>query len=93
MQEEIELVRQQEQDLLDSVCRKNSDLLKKLLAEEFIEAAADGNLYTYQEVLSALQNEEPYIQRQLSDFQARILTPALIQTIYIAEKIDKDRHI
>ena len=92
MKDDIELIYRQEQDLLDPACRKNPDLLAALLAEEMIEVGSDGCLYEYEEILTALQKEDA-IPRQLSDFQARVLTPAIIQTIYIAEKRNKDGHI
>ncbi len=80
---EYKLLQQLEEQLLDSVMRKDRLWVEKLLADDFIEFGSSGCIYTKPAVIDGLQSELA-LKRGLRNFKAQTLAPDVILLTYIA---------
>ena len=72
---------QLESRLLQPETRKSGDELLRLLAHSFVEIGSSGRLYDRQQVIEALQREQP-AERIISDFAVRQLSPGIAVVTY-----------
>jgi hypothetical protein len=84
-------LRDLEESLLQPDVRK-SPLLLDLLAEEFVEFASDGRIYSKADLAALLQAEVPMLQTA-GGFKVRMLAPnAALLTYHIRRHGNPDRH-
>ncbi|OIQ46801.1 MAG: hypothetical protein BM565_09825 [Gammaproteobacteria bacterium MedPE] len=74
---------EQEGMLVSPKTRHNVEVIKQLIDKEFIEVAASGRRFGYDEVIERLPIESPMRCLQ-SDFECRLLTPTIAQLCYHA---------
>lgn len=79
-------IQQLELSLLNSEVRKSKKALDSLIAEEFLEIGASGNVYNKDDILNALPNEETNTY-SMSNFDVISLSEGLILATYtLSEK-------
>nr|WP_314877226.1 nuclear transport factor 2 family protein [uncultured Pseudomonas sp.] len=68
--------------LLERESRLDRDILESLLAPDFVEFGADGAVWNRTQIIDALL-EQDFVQRQINDFQIRILSEKVVLTTYL----------
>jgi hypothetical protein len=81
-------IRQLEEQLLRPEVRASRAALSRLLADEFVEFASDGGVYTKVQVIDALQREVAY-SRSLTDFHLWALADHVVLVTYRAVRRDQ----
>ena len=74
-------IQQLELSLLNPEVRKSRSILDSLIADDFLEIGASGNVYNKDDILNALPNEETNAY-SLSDFGVLFLSEGLILATY-----------
>ncbi|WP_060513411.1 DUF4440 domain-containing protein [Pseudomonas sp. NBRC 111124] len=67
--------------LLEREARLDRDILNSLLAPDFVEFGANGAVWNRTQIIDALL-EQDFVQRQINDFQIRILSEKVVLTTY-----------
>lgn len=67
---------------------KSTQVLSKLLADDFIEIGSSGKVYRKHEIIGTL-TQQPTSSITLMDFRIRILSPEIVLVTYKAIKTDK----
>ena len=80
-----EQLRHLEEELLQPEVRSSSEKLSALLADEFVEFASSGQVFSKAQVVEALRNEIP-ARRSLSDFQVVLLSGEIALVTYRATR-------
>ena len=75
-----------EEKLLHTDARSNPQILNELLAEEFEEIGASGNIISKEEVIDWLVNKEHNICWSLENFRTRQIADNIILATYQATK-------
>lgn len=75
-----------EEKLLHSDIRKNPEILKELISEDFEEIGSIGKISSREEVINWLVTKEKNIKWSLSEFRVRELASDMVLAIYIANK-------
>ncbi|WP_085730071.1 MULTISPECIES: DUF4440 domain-containing protein [unclassified Pseudomonas] len=70
-----------EQLLLERDARKDDQLLKQLLAEEFVEFGSAGQSWTRAQVIAGLKTQI-WIKRTIEDFKVRVLADGVALATY-----------
>lgn len=84
-EENKNLLRRLEEELLQPKIRRNPDRVRELLANEFREITSAGIEFDKAQVLDSLKNE-PEIQRSLSGFKITELVPDVVLATYTLAK-------
>lgn len=69
------------------VNRQSSAKLEELLADQFVEFAADGKRYDKKEIISSLAEEEGQTNFEMTDFRVMELSDSVVLATYNATKI------
>ena len=72
-------------ELLSENIRKNPQKLAALIADDFLEIGASGNIWSRQTVIEALKNEN-YRETSVSDFQLTLLSERTALVTYHARR-------
>jgi hypothetical protein len=75
----------QEELLLNEAVRHSIEKLDELLADDFMEFGSSGRIFDKEHILERLPKESDP-QMTLSNFDARVLAPDVVQTIYLVER-------
>ena len=81
----LELLRRQEEELLEPKVRRDQERVAWLLADDFREVGSSGRVFNKAEVVAALLVESA-VQLQLSGFTAQALGPDAALVQYVAMK-------
>lgn len=73
--------------LLERKTRLDRDILNSLLAPDFVEFGANGVVWNRAQIIDALL-EQDFVQRQIYDFQIRILSETVVLTTYRCAVLD-----
>lgn len=73
--------------LLERETRLDRDILNSLLAPDFVEFDANGVVWNRAQIIDALL-EQYFVQRQINDFQIRILSETVVLTTYRCTVLD-----
>jgi hypothetical protein len=78
------LLRKLEEQLLQPDTRRCADQLDHLLADEFVEFGSSGRVFNKVEIIESLKQEPSVlsVQRSISDFSAKWLTPEIVLVTY-----------
>jgi hypothetical protein len=87
-----EIIIEMELKLLDKNIRNNKSELKKYISKEFIEYGVSGKIYSYDDTLNLLSNEEEQIKYKILAMDAKILSDNIILVLYIIE-MNKENEI
>jgi hypothetical protein len=81
---ETGLLRRLEDQLLQPDTRRSADQLDHLLADEFVEFGSSGRVFDKVTIIEWLNEEPPAlsVQRSISDFSAKWLTPEIALVTY-----------
>jgi len=79
-------IKKLEEKLLHSDVRKNPEILKELLSEDFEEIGSIGKISSREEVINWLVTKEKNIKWSLNEFRVRELAPDMVLVIYRANK-------
>jgi hypothetical protein len=79
-----ELLLKHEQQLMDTVFRKDRDRVSALLAEEFREFGSSGRVWTRSAILELLASEAPQPAPRVEDFAIQFLGPEAVLATYRA---------
>lgn len=82
----LELIQQLELRLLQPALRQAPEAAAELLAEDFLEFGASGQVFDKPAALAALQAETPAVIT-VTDFQTRSLAPGVVLTTYRARRV------
>lgn len=74
-----------EKQLQQHAVRKSTEELDVLITEDFIEFGSSGKVYTKKDVLVNLPSA-PEIEFVMSDFEVRVLSSDIVQSIFKTEK-------
>lgn len=77
-----EQIKTLEEKLLHSDIRKNPEILKELISEDFEEIGSIGKVSSREEVINWLVTKEKNIKWSLSEFRVRQLAPNMVLAIY-----------
>jgi hypothetical protein len=83
------LLRRLEEHLFQPEVRRSADAVAELLAADFIEFGRSGAVYGRQQIIDALQDEQPAV-RTLSDFSVRWLAGDVALVTYRSARRDMD---
>jgi hypothetical protein len=75
-----------EESLLEADTRQSIQALNRLLADDFLEFGASGNIYTKQEILDYLLTEKDYSKTSLFDFELKTLSKDAVQVVYKTQR-------
>lgn len=84
-------IKQLEEELMLRVTRKDAERLSELLADEFIEIGKSGEIYTKQDLINTLSNEE-FTKSEISDYKITFITDAIALLIYTANHYSKAKN-
>ena len=80
-------LRELEEQLFDSVVRKNYEMVSSRLADDFREFGSSGRIFTKEEILAQLANERG-IEISAVDFQAKAIARDAVLVTYRAVQVD-----
>lgn len=76
-----------EQELLETAVRHQAARVAALLADDFVEIGSSGRLWSKAAIIASLQ-EEPPIERRMTEFHAARLAPGVALVTYRVERLD-----
>ena len=79
-----------EESLLQPEIRRSADRIAALLAEEFVEFASSGKIYTKHQVITAIQHEES-VPIEMQDIHAAEIAPDTVLVTYRVVHAGSDR--
>lgn len=85
-----EILFELERKLLDPSVRKNRTELEALLADDFLEFATSGTIWTKSSIIESLVLDEKYIPYLASDFQFRELAEKAVLITYQTLQISQE---
>lgn len=88
-----EHIKKLEEKLLHSDVRRNPEILKELLDEDFEEIGSIGKASTREEVINWLVTKEKNIKWTLNEFRIRELAPDLVLAIYTATVNEHQKNV
>jgi hypothetical protein len=71
-----------EESLLDVAVRGNSDRLRELLADDFVEFGSSGRLWTRQTIIDSLAAEKDFSAPSIEDFECKLLSEDVALVTY-----------
>jgi len=83
-----EHIRQLEEQMLRAETRRSGSALGALLADDFVEFASDGRMYTKAEIIAAIQCEAACL-RSLAEFRLVALAESVVLATYRAARRDE----
>jgi hypothetical protein len=81
------LIRSYEEALVDPTFRKDRLRVSALLADDFVEFGSSGNVWTRDQILDRLSNEE-FDPPMMEDFECRAISAGVMLATYRAVRTD-----
>jgi hypothetical protein len=81
-------LRKLEQSLLDSAVRRDSDRLRQLLAEDFMEFGSSGRVWTRKSIIDMLATENNFHPPAIEEFQCTFLSEKVALVTYRTARMD-----